>query len=271
MNWNNFQFCCRYLNQKLSEGIDLSIAQETLIQNYSRYKPIQLLTTPIYQSILTSSHPQELLSIYGQMKLNKNNESLTKLANVKSYLFITYAVFIILSLICNVFVIPVFQEIFDSMDAPKNIPLEQFSSFWLISFSLLLLSGFMVMKFSSLITNIYKSARPFKASFLSNTLLSKALVNQILQIDALTYSPLKQDINKYSKNENEFTKRLKLDNLDISKELEALINTQYISLSKLINSQLSLLLFIVSFLVVIAIFNFVYTLYAPIFAIGTTI
>ena len=271
MNWINFQFCCRYIYQKLSEGEDITIAQNSLIKNYPRYNPAQLLQTQIYKLIYNSSEPQELLLIYGNIKLDVSNDALTKLHNIKTYLFIIFTVFVLLSIVCNFFVIPVFQDIFHSMEAPSNIPLKQFSYIWLVSFILLLVSGLIVILFSNKINNFYRSTTPFKTSFLANLLITKTVINKIQQIDALIYAPLNQNINKYSQYENEFTKRLKLDNLNIAIELEALINSQYKLLSKLINSRLATLLFIVSFLVVIAILNFVYSLYSPLFAIGTTI
>ena len=271
MHWNNFQFCCRYLNQKLSEGNELQSAQDKLVESYPKYEPKRLTYNPIYKSILEASNQQELLSIYGSLKINKNTESITKLTNIKTYLSSIFVMFLVMVSINSTYTIPVFQEIFSVMDSPMAEELEYVNSYWLVSAIVLLLCGAIVFRFSFLIEQVKSSVKPYQSSFFKKLILSKKLNDQLENIDALIYSPLDSNINNFSDQGNKLYKLIKNDNLNVVIELETLINQAYIKLNEAINSRLSVLLTLVCFSVVFAIYIFLSSLYTPIFAIGTTI
>jgi len=269
MQWNNFQFCCRYLHQKMSEGIDLESAHKTLLKSYQRYLPEQLNNNFIYQAISTSQDQQSLLSIYGKIEFEWDKSLLTKLSDIKSYLMAIVAIFIITSLIVITHVLPVFKEAFELFDHPIRSQIDNFYIFWLGSVTVIVLSSALLLLFAKEVKRIKNESTPSQFSFLSKMLLSKKITNQIYKTEALTYSALEKDINEFSHAENVFYAKLKNDNLDIPKELSILINEQYLTLTQLINQRLKLYLSYVTACITVGIANFVYNLYTPIFSMGT--
>jgi len=269
MQWNNFQFCCRYLHQKMSEGIDLETAHKALLKSYQRYLPEQLNNHFIYQAISTSKDQQSLLSIYGKIEFEWDKSLLTKLSDIKSYLMTIIAIFIITSLIVISYVLPVFKETFELLEQPISSQLNNFYIFWLATVTLIALSSALLLLFEKEVKRIKNESTPSQFSFLSKMLLSKKITNQIYKTEALTYSALEKDINEFSLAENELYTKLKNDNLDIPKELSILINEQYLTLTQLINQRLKLYLSYVTVCTSTGIGHFVYNLYTPIFSIGT--
>ncbi len=126
-------------------------------------------------------------------------------------------------------------------------------------------------RFSSIIKRINDISGTFSISAISQLLLSKRIINQILKTEALVHAPLGENINQFSESEIKFVNQLSLDNMDIAKELQTLIDIRYSTLTVMINGRIKKLLFLLASIVVMAIFNFVYSLYAPIFSIGTII
>ena len=271
MHWNNFQFCCRYLHQKLSEGDKINSAQAKLIENYPRNQPKQLQNNSIYKSILDASNQHELLSIYGKLKINQNTESITKLNNIKTYFVLIFVVFLMMVFINSTYTIPVFQEIFSVMDSSMAEELENVNSYWLFSSILMVVCGAIVFRFSFLIEQVKTTKKPFQPSLFKRVILTKRIINEIENIDALIHSPLGQNINSFSSKKNELYQRLNNDNLNVALELETLINQAYIKLNKAINSRLTVLSTLVCFSVVLAIYIFLSSLYGPLFAIGTIV
>ncbi len=149
--------------------------------------------------------------------------------------------------------------------------LDNVNSYWLFSSIVMLICGAIVFRFSSLIEKVKAARKPFQSSFLKRLILSKRITNELEDIDALIHSPLGQNINSFSSKENKLYQLINNDNLNVVLELETLINQAYIKLNKAINSRLSVLLTLVCFSVVFAIYIFLSSLYTPLFAIGTTI
>ena len=274
MSWTTFHFSCRFLSQKLSDGLELQPALDLLSKNYGNRQPSDALNNPIYKEITSEAKQnkqQELLSIYGNLKLNWDASSITKLTNIRNYLFLIFAMFLLMSVIYKTYVLTTFREIFSLMDAPLNAQLESFTTYWVISLLLMTTVSVVILRFSSIIKQINGTSTTFSSSVISQLLLSKKIINQILRIEALIYAPLNKNINLFSASDNEFVKQLRSDNMNIAKELQVLIDSQYYLLTLMINSRIKKILLFLTLIVVIAIFNFIYSLYAPIFSIGTII
>ena len=212
-----------------------------------------------------------ITGIYGNLKLNWDASSITKLTNIRNYLFLIFAMFLLMSVIYKTYVLTTFREIFSLMDAPLNAQPESFTTYWVISLLLMTTVSVVILRFSLIIKQINGTSTTFSSSVISQLLLSKKIINQILRIEALIYAPLNKNINLFSASDNEFVKQLRSDNMNIAKELQVLIDSQYYLLTLMINSRIKKILLFLTLIVVIAIFNFIYSLYAPIFSIGTII
>jgi hypothetical protein len=274
MSWTAFHFSCRFLSQKLSDGLELKPAQDLLSKSYDNYQPSNALDNPIYKEIISVTNPskqQELLSIYGNLNMDWDVSSVAKLTNIRNYLLLIFGVFLLLSGIYKIYVLTAFKEVFSLMEAPINAQLENFTTYWLISLLLMTVVSVIILKFSSIFTQVCGISNTFSPSTISQLVTSKKIVNQIQKVQALIYAPLDKNINPFSASENEFVKQLSMDNMDTPKELQTLINAQYTLLITMINGRIKKMIFLLTLIVVGAIFNLVYSLYSPIFSMGTII
>ena len=274
MSWTAFHFSCRFLSRKLLDGLELNPALDLLSKNYSNYHSSGVSNNPIYKEITSEakqSKQQELLSIYGNLKLDWDASSVTKLTNIRNYLFLIFGVFLLMSGIYKAYVLTTFRDIFSLMDAPLNVQLESFTTYWVISLLLMTTVSVVILRFSSIIKQINGISTTFSSSAISRLLISKKIINQIFRVEALIYAPLDKNINQFSASDNEFVKQLRSDNMNVTKELEILIDSRYSLLTIIINARLKKILFFLTLIVVGAIFNFIYSLYTPIFSIGTII
>lgn len=272
MNWYSFHFSCRFLSKKLSQGIDLATAENLLHKNYKDVYSNKPLEIGIYKRIASMRDPSRqalLLSIYGELNFDRDNTPINHMRNVRNYLFLLFFVFLLMSYICMTFVIPTFIEIYSIMNSTISAELESFTTYWSISLLLMTLVGLSAIKLSSTIAKLNTYSIVNKSGFLSKLLLSNKIVNKIAMLEALVKAPINDQSNKYSDNANTLFLQLESDGLNIAQELQHQINMQNDELTKLINRRIKRLMFVFSIIVVLAIFNFISSLYAPIFATGT--
>lgn len=269
MSWFTFHFACRYLSQKLAQGVELKTAKTSLMKNYHELVSDNALDTDIYKKIISINNQkkqQELFSIYGELNFQWRSSSINKLNNIRNYIFLLFSIFLMMSTICVSYVIPTFIELTAMMDVPSSMPLENFTTYWLFSIVLMTIISLGILRVNSLIQNLNISR--IKTTKISQLLLSKNVLKQIQKIDALIYAPLGENLNHFSNNANEFVSNLINDNLNITQELQHIISFEHDKLTIAINARIRKLMLLLSFVVIAAIFNFVYSLYAPIFYIG---
>lgn len=271
MNWATFHFSCRFLSIKLSDGVELLSARKMLFEKYDKQLSNSPLENDIYKRIVSHSNPskqQTLFSIYGNLNLDWDSSSISKLSNIRNYLFLLFAIFLILSGICITFVLPTFREIISLMDVPALKSIENFYTYWLISLLLMTIVSIGVMRLNSLVTQISLNSFSFNPPLIDKLLLTTNVTKQVQKIKALIYAPFGEDLNEFSHESNIFVTNLISDHFDISLELQKIINVENKKLTTLINARISKLMILLSTVVVTAIFNFIYSLYAPLFYIG---
>lgn len=271
MNWDAFHFSCRYLSTKLSADIELTSAQNLLLKTYPEIVSSNHLDVDLYKRIISRNNPteqQRLLSIYGQLNLDRDSSSINKLNNIRNYIFLLFFVFLLLSAICVVFVIPTFKEMFVMMEVPINEQIENFTTYWAISLGLMLAVSVGIIRVNFIVNRLNSYASTLPSTLMSRLLLTNKIVQQIDKIEAFVNSPLGEKKNLFSEDANTFISKLDKDGLNTPKELQLMINKENEKLNKLLNSRIGKLIFSLSVIVIAAIFNFVYSLYAPIFYIG---
>lgn len=275
MNWNAFHFSCRFLSKKLSEGVKAQDAIDILSKDYGNAYVDALSRTPVQKELLDSTDStklQELLSIYGNLKLNWDTSLISKLTNVRNYLFIVFGMFAFLSFIFQTFVIPTFKETFTLISEPLlATQLDIYSKLWIISFVLIALISAAVLKVSSIIKRLDNVFVTTKLSLISKLVLSKKVVNHMHKTQALAYAPTRKNLNQYSEEEIKFVQQLSADNMNVAFEIQQQLNHRYSALARVINGRIKKMMFVLSLFLLLAIFNFIYTLYAPLFSVGTAI
>lgn len=271
MNWTDFHFSCRYLSNQLSSGSNLKSLQNIFLKEYRAFLSGNPLDNEIYRKIISInnvSQQQKLLSVYGRLNLSREHSSINKLSNIKNYIFLLCIIFLLLSSICFVYVIPTFKEIFQMMEVPVSKQLNNFTMYWGLSCVLLAVASLGVLRLNYLINKLDLFSSNITPSFLSKILLSKKVTTQIHKIEALIYAPFNEQRNQYSEQANRLMVMLERDNLKAFKELQYQFNKENKKLTKLINSQVTKLMCLFSTIVIAAIYNFVSSLYAPLFYLG---
>lgn len=279
MSWSKFHFNCRFLNQKLSEEVDFEKAKRLLSAKYSNHQiggdlKESSIENNLLKKIISEPDPkklQMLLSIYGRLNFSWDLSVLTKLINIRDYLFALVTIYLVISGIYKSFVLPAFIDIFDQMDVPVAAELERFNTIWLISITLMLLVSIVLLNFYSFVNKIGKKENKFNSSFFYKVFIPVKIINKLKQIDALSNAPIENQVNEFSSEQIEIYNNFKSDNLDIAAELQILLNANRASLLKLINAQMTKLLALFSIIIIGSIGYLVWSFYQPIFSLGMII
>lgn len=279
MSWSKFHFNCRFLNQKLSEKVAFEKAKELLSKKYSNHHiggelEESSVENNLYKKIILETDPnklQILFSVYGKLNLSWDLSTLTKLKNIRNYLFVLFTIFLFLSSIYKFFVLPAFINIFDQMDLPIASDLERFNTIWFVSISLMLLISIILLKFYSFVNQIGKKEIDLNSSLFLKVFIPVKILNKLKHIEALSNAPIENKVNEFSSDQIDIYKSFQSDNLDIAEELQVLLDANRISLLKLINLQIAKLLAVFSIVVVSSIGYLVWSFYQPIFSLGMII
>jgi len=279
MSWSKFHFNCRFLNQKLSENIGINKAKELLSKSYSKSKiggdlKENSLEKKLFNKIIIEHDPEQLQTlflVYGRLNFSWDVSALIKLKNIRNYLFAIFIIFLFLSGIYKYFILPEFIKTFDQLSTSSLIDLEQFNIALFVSILFMLLISFVLLKLYSFVKHIGKKESNLNTSLFNRILFSINIINKIKQIEALLYAPIENYINEFSTEQIDIYKKITSDNLDVSFELQILLNAYRASLLKLINTRIAMLLALFSIIVVGAIGSLVFSIYQPIFLLGTII
>ena len=282
MSWSKFHFNCRFLNQKLSEEVPIEKAQELLSNNYSKHQIGGVLKessikSHLFEKMIAESDPKRLkrlFSIYGSMNLSWDLSALSRLRNIRNYLFVLLTVFIFISSVYKFFVLPAFINVFEEMDLNISSGLERFDFVWGMTITLMLLISFILLRFNSFVNKIDKIDKTdnnFNSTFFYKLLISKKIIKMLKQIDALLYAPIEIERNEYSAEQITIYKSFESDNLNTSTEVQNLIGCYRVTLIKLINARITKLLALFSIVIIAAIGYLVFSAYQPIFSLGMII
>lgn len=279
MSWLKFHFNCRFLNQKLSENLSVEQAKEYLLTHYSQLDiggglPSRSLEGNLFNRIYQEkdlSKLESLLLIYGRLNLSWDLTALTKLKNIRNYLFFLITVFLLLSGIYNLLVLPVFIDIFEQNGSDIDSGLDSFYSIWLISVSVISLISIIVLGFYSFINQVGRKEIKSNAPLFSKMFVPEKIMNKLMIIDALTNAPLEARVNEFSAQQIKLYKSLKEDNLNVAQELQILLDDNKASLLNLINVHITKLLALLTITVVGGVGYLVYSFYQPIFSLGMII
>jgi hypothetical protein len=284
MSWSKFHFNCRFLNQKLSEEIDFEKAKRLLSAKYSNHQiggdlKENSIENNLLNKIISEPDPkklQMLFSIYGKLNFSWDLSALTKLKNIRDYLFALVTIYLLISGIYKYYILPVFIDVFDQVnldqvDLSIVADLERFNTIWLISIILMLLVSVVLLKFYSFVNKIGKKENNFDSSFFYKFFIPLKIINKLKQIDALSNAPIENKVNEFSSEQIEIYKSFKSDNLDIAAELQVLLDELRASLLKLIYAQMTKLLALFSIVIIGSIGYLVSSLYQPIFSLGMII
>lgn len=279
MSWSKFHFNCRFLHQKISEEVDLEKAKELLLTKYSNNQiggdlKENSIEDNLFKNITLEPDPKKLqilLSIYGKLNLSWDLSDLTKLINIRNYLFALFTVFLFISSIYKYFVLPEFINIFGQMGIPISAELERFDIIWFISFTIMLLISIVLFKFYSFVNHIGQKENYLNSSLFSRIFIPAKIISKLKLIDALSNAPMENQVNEFSTEQINICNNFKSDDLDVSVELQTLLNVHRASLLKLINMQITKLLALFSVAVIAAIGYLILGIYQPIFSLGMII
>lgn len=275
MNWDAFHFSCRFLSTTLSINTDPQKALDLLNSNYGSVYAKAFKSTPVYKEIQSSSDVdriKDITALYGKLKFDWDESIAATLVGFRNYLFLLASFFLILSGIIQLYVIPVLRETFAVAGySTTHTHLHTFSKLWFFSLFLLFIIGIAVIRLSTVVKHVGNVFSNSKLSSTSKLLLSKKIVNQILELEALVYAPLKTKVNAKSDNAIQFVAQLEADNMHITYEIQQRFDSLKKSIVHSTKRRIKIVLSIFAVCLVLAIFNFVTAIYAPIFTLGQLI
>jgi len=279
MSWPVFHFNCRFLAKKLNQNVSLNEAKQQLIHHYGEYKIASELSKHcaerrLYDDIFQEIEPETLkqsLVIYGGINLSWDLSAIVKLKNIKNYVLLLFAMFIICSSIFKYLVFPAYAEIFFQMDIPITSKLLQLEQTLPILILVLMCLATILFANYFFIHRISQKMWRYPTSALTPLFISKRIVNSFKKIDALTYAPLAIKKNEFTSDSQKLIQLFIADQLDVVKELQGLLDQERATLIQLVNRRLSLLLLLFSTTLVIAIAYLVFSYYEPLFSLGMII
>ena len=271
MSWDAFQFSCRFLSKKLSEGLDLDTGKHQLFEKYRELFAQNPLDNEIYKGIISNGDKKRqmaLFSIYGQLNLNWDLSAIDKLTNVRNYLYLLICAFVLLSAICVVYVFPAISNLFYISGLSTNDQNENFIYYWTASCVLIAVTCVGIFKYQSVVRSMSRKLVGFTPTIFSRLVLGKEIIVQIHKIEALKTAPLNYQLNQFSEAFSKLIEKWKSDELNVSMELQTVVDNEHQNLNRLLNKRTKLLMTVLAFIIIMAIFNFVYSLYLPLFYIG---
>ncbi|MBO9489514.1 hypothetical protein J7384_03975 [Endozoicomonas sp. G2_1] len=276
MSWDDFHFNCRVLSCKLSDGMLLSEAQQYLIDNYQEYRQVNLVgeQQKLLEKILAENDSvkvHQLLVTYGSLNFSLQHRLSSKLMKIKRYLLFLFAVFILTSTIFKVYVLPVFVDFFAKFDSDVVYNLQAFEQSWLISTVLLVTVTVLLLYFIFLAKRLGQQLTSNALSKVAKLALSKKVIKELCTIQDLMNAPIQASLGTEHAKSAKFIQQLSKDKIDVGFELQALLDKHKERLSMLINKRMGRILVFLSLVVFYAIYLFVSSLYAPIFAMGAVV
>lgn len=276
MSWDDFHFNCRVLSCKLSDGMLLSKAQQYLIDSYQEYRQVNLVgeQQKLLEKILAendSAKVHQLLVTYGSLNFSLQHELSSKLTKIKRYLLFLFAVFILTSTIFKVYVLPIFVDFFAKFDPDVVYNLQAFERSWLISTVLLVTVTVLLLYFIFLAKQLGHQLTSDTLNKVAKLALSKKVITELCTIQDLMNAPIQASLGTEPPKSAKFIQQLGKDKIDVAFELQALLDKHKERLSILINKRMGRILVVLSLVVFYAIYLFVSSLYAPIFAIGAVV
>jgi len=276
MSWSKFNFNCRFLSQKLSETDDFENAQVVLLEKYGNHQvggdlPENSAENKLFSKIIEKTDDKNLpriLSIYGKLDLSWDLSALTKLNNIRNYLFFLFTVFLFLSSIYRFFVLPEFINIFNEMEHQITGGLKQFNNTWLVTIFIMVLISIVLLRFGAIVNKIGRSDFNFDSSIFTRLFIPDKIVIKLKHIEALSYAPIEHQLNEFSTKQIEIYKNFIADNLNVTFEIQTLLTAHRASLLKLINAQIAKLLALFALTVIGAIGYLVWSIYQPVFSLG---
>lgn len=274
MSWKKFHFACRFLNQKLAAGENITVAQQQLANNYNIKDKDLGQCQHLYQHILAElkeSKSQDLMKIYGELNLSSSPKILKKLTHIRLYLLLVSILFIFIFIIYQLFIYPSFMQLIESTSVSTMQSLASTPFILKLTTCMMVLSGILLLLFDNLNKKILNNTKPYKESSWEKFLLSSKVVKNKQQLDATIYSPLKMEINKFSQAHQQQLAQWQQDRLDVTTELQLNIGHYRNLLAEAINKRGVLLLAFLAICIVASVYMLLRTIYSPLFIFGSLV
>jgi len=279
MTWDSFYFQCRYFAQKISPRCDVQQARKNLKADYpaspfsQSLKPQSMaddLMTELLQ-LPDIEHQKKQFTLYAELPLNWVSSSVKKLGERLSYLTLLIALFALMSTIYHNIVAPEMVSLFKLSETPVEPALANYAYYWAFTLIALLTPYVLLLMLNTQIKRIETSPHLIPNTIITKLVLSTKAHNQLQHCTAIVYAPLARLSNQHSAQHIALIEQFKLDKLNVAQELSTHLSHYQHSLTATLNQRIRILMAVSSCFVFIGIFNFVYSLYTPIFAIGTII
>lgn len=284
MFWGRFHYLCRKYNQLNSTGSDLPDTNFSSVLSDARTRK----STDLYGSkiseksiadeiltVLERSDDIELISkstsIYAAVNFDRSFEEPVKLRRVITYLSFLTVMYIWVSLIYRIFVMPQFLSMFESLEVPLPDLFAWYMNYssYMIAVVVVLLLAMMCLLYQ--IRAIYSYKMPGVDSMLYNGLVPASIKNSFSSIiEIVTYPVSKSFEGKYQKSGliSAHFHEIEKSGLNLIVEIENLLRIESNTLNKKVELFVTVLISLVSVIIVASIVLFLMSAYSPLFIMG---
>lgn len=278
MAWKRFGYICRKASvtlttQEIAADVISRVENEPACSLYGGSINKNSLSRKILDKLAAVSNKDDAikaLEIYSSMDISLHLPESAQIKRVTTYLTFLTLTFVLISAIYQLFVVPSFMQAFDTFGLSVPSHLMFYRDYW----HLFVIVIFVVLALSLVIGYTFRKLFKFNEGR-ANSLVLRFMAFRGIRasylsiIDALLY-PVGQRGRAIPGN-NKVTDHLAdIDSskMDLSVEIQAIIEAEYLTLVKLCERQMRLISIAAALLIVAAIFLFLVSAYSPIFIFG---
>ncbi|KPH93878.1 hypothetical protein AMS58_15005 [Pseudoalteromonas porphyrae] len=272
MNWDQLGYLCRIYSSanEISDSEQNQLRSATHLNIYKQGQPQSQLATKLAKQLVDNPNPsqqKQLSTCYAKLPSIITSPSFDY-KNKLGYLAVLFGIFIVISAIYQVFVIPAFIEILGTHNINLPHSLNQYAQYWYVAIVLL------AMLFTIVCITILKlhdacnlaSTEPFTGMF--GVIIPKQIKQQYAILMAI-FGFFEQDSkNKATLPEIMHLQSCQLHGLALGDEFAYLVEQKLRLLNDAAKKQINKLIYLFSAILVLVIYLFLQQAYKPIFIIG---
>ncbi|MEH6394509.1 hypothetical protein [Pseudoalteromonas sp.] len=272
MNWNQLGYLCRLFlpSSNLTSAQKTQLSSARHLRIYKCGQPDSSLATQLSAQLIDSNseyEQQRLALCYEQLPSVICSGGFTYKGKL-SYLAAVFAIFIVINVIYQLYVMPTFSAVFSDYHVQLNSSFSYITQFWYV-FVLLLGCLFTITWLSGIrlnqISNVLKAD---SSPSLFDFIIPQKIKQQYLTLIAILEFPIKGSKENSGISELDHLQHCQLHGLDISKEFAFLAKQKALELKQDAKAHLNKLISIFTIAMVIVIALFLKDAYQPIFALG---
>ena len=282
MAWDRFHFLCRRYNQLLQSGevfreAAVQVESTNGVELYGDPLKIDTIQFKLIHSLKAFSDPQQIkkvTDIYGQLDFSSILDEPPKLRKAKAYIIFVTIVFFIVYVIYHFFVTPVFISMFESFQmAPPDYMVWYVKNWYLPIVVVFSLIG-ILFAICYQVNNLYKFKVSSPDSVFYRFFIPGRIKKSYSNIIEIVSFPLSREMNQAEHQKtiiSRYLEQVEEAGLNLVTEIHILLRREGKNLAKYTERFVLSMMVVMFILIIVSIFFFLSSAYAPIFMMGSLI